>query len=165
MNAKMSGIPWTVTNMPFTDQPSTVIAYDLCKKSGSKHVLGLVATINREFNRFFSKTKMQNDEICTGIQSVFEDAFNTFKGSNGIYPKRIIIYRDGVGEGQKIGMYEQEMPQIKNAIKAMGDGMKDAKIIFVMVNKRVKTKFVSQNNGRIEVPKPGTVIDNAITKK
>ena len=63
----MSGIPWSVSQMPFTDQPTTVIAYDTAKKSANKHVLGLVSSVNKEFNRFYSKTKIQTDEIGSSI--------------------------------------------------------------------------------------------------
>ena len=33
-----------------------------------------------------------------------------------------------------------------------------------MVNKRVKTKFMLEgNNGRLENPRPGTVVDHSVT--
>jgi hypothetical protein len=34
-----------------------------------------------------------------------------------------------------------------------------------MVNKRVKTKMISENNGRMQNPVPGTVLDHSITAK
>ena len=66
--------------------------------------------MNRDFNRFFSKTKIQDDEIATSIQSVFFEAFEKFFSTNKIYPKRVIVYRDGVGEGQKLAMFDAEVP-------------------------------------------------------
>ena len=33
MNAKLGGIPWSVTNMPFTDKPTQLIAYDTAKRN------------------------------------------------------------------------------------------------------------------------------------
>lgn len=70
---------------------------------------------------------------------MFEDAFESFNSTNKIYPKNIIIYRDGVGEGQKKTLFETEFKQIR---AAMDSKCKDSKCVFVMVNKMVKTKFV-----------------------
>lgn len=53
---------------------------------------------------------MQEDEIATSIQSVFFEAFEKFNSINKIYPKRVVVYRDGVGEGQKVGMFDAEIP-------------------------------------------------------
>ena len=60
-------------------------------------------------------------------------------------------------------MFEQEMAQIRAAKEEIPE-MKDAKFLFVMVNKRVKTKFVIQRGDRVLVPQPGTCIDDHITK-
>ena len=47
------------------------------------------------------------------MQSMFSDAFECFHNSNKQrYPERIIIYREGVGEGQKKVLIDQEIPQI-----------------------------------------------------
>ena len=45
----------------------------------------------------------------------------------------------------------------------MREETKDAKYAFIMVNKRVKTKIVVENNGRLENPRSGTVLDHSIT--
>jgi len=33
-----------------------------------------------------------------------------------------------------------------------------------MVNKRVKTKFIAENQGRLQNPMPGTVLDHSVTQ-
>jgi aubergine-like protein len=44
--------------------------------------------------------------------------------------------------------------------------MKDSKIMFTMVNTKVKIKFLEDgSSGNVRNPVPGTVLDNSITKK
>ena len=38
-------------------------------------------------------------------------------------------------------------------------------MLFIMVNKRVKTKLIADVNGRISNPQPGTVLDHSVIKK
>lgn len=57
---------------------------------------------------------------------------------------------------------KQEMVQIKAAL-ASKEETKDTKILFLMVNKKVKTKLVADAGGRIQNPQPGTMLDNSIT--
>ena len=57
---------------------------------------------------------------------------------------------------------KNEMVQIKAALAAIQE-TKDVKILFLMVNKRVKTKLVADANGRVQNPQPGTILDNSIT--
>ena len=40
----------------------------------------------------------------------------------------------------------------------------DVKITAIMINKKVKTKFCENSNGRLVNPVPGTVLDHTITK-
>ena len=39
---------------------------------------------------------------------------------NGVLPEKIIVYRDGVGDGQLPVVYEHEVPQMIQAIKKSG---------------------------------------------
>jgi len=39
-------------------------------------------------------------------------AIGEFKNKNGITPKYLIIYRDGVGESQRTAVLNYELPQI-----------------------------------------------------
>lgn len=75
----------------------------------------------------------------------------------------MIIYRNGVGEAQKPELLK-EYKQIEQA-RTQIEKMAECKFIYVMVNKRVKTKVVSNQNGRLMNPRAGTVLDHSILKK
>lgn len=127
--------------------------------------MGMCASVNREMNRFFSRAKEQNGEIAEHLESMMTDAFESFYQLNKVYPQRLICFREGVGEGNKKTLLEQEIPQIRAAIKKIG-AMKDVtKIIYTLVNTKVKTKMIKNEQNRLQNPAPGTVLDHTITKK
>ena len=95
---------------------------------------------------------------------MFVDAFEAFKKATRYYPARVIIYRNGVGEGQKKTLVEQEYSQII-AAKTQVEGMANSKFMLVMCNTKVKTKMICKNGPRFDNPRPGTVIDHSIVKK
>ena len=50
MNAKMGGIPWSISKMPFTQKPTMVVGLASAKAKGAKNVFSIAATMNRDFN-------------------------------------------------------------------------------------------------------------------
>ena len=105
INAKCGGEPWAVSDMPFSDAPTMVVGYDVHHKKGSQSYLAINATVNKNFNKYWSAHLMQGkgdyQEISDKLQTKMVEAMNAFKAQNGIYPKRVIFFRDGVGESQK----------------------------------------------------------------
>lgn len=58
MNAKMGGIPWSVTRLPFFDfNPTMIVGLDTFSQRGKKTVMALVATVNKNGNKYFSRVK------------------------------------------------------------------------------------------------------------
>lgn len=105
---------------------------------------------------------MSDETVSVQLKDTMEKAIETFKKRcNGTSPQRIIVYRDGVSDSQKLTIYDIEIPQIRGAIEEKASG---AKLIYLTVNKKVKTKVMTSNQGRVETPRPGTVLDHSITK-
>ena len=100
MNAKLGGQPWAVSRMPFSDKPTMVVGYDVFHKAKAPSYLAFCATVNRNFNQYWSSYIQQGQfqEIAEKLQGVMGEALEAFKTSNGIYPAQIIFYRDGVGD-------------------------------------------------------------------
>ena len=81
-------------------------------------------------------------------------ALRKWKEVNGCLPSKIIIYRDGVGDGQLNEVKTVELEQIKQAIK---QGYPDGalpKIGMVVVKKRISTRLFQEAGG--EVPESST---------
>ena len=82
-----------------------------------------------------------------------------FKQFNGAYPKRIVVYRDGVGEGQLHYVYAHEVNQVKSKLLELYDKPDDIKLAYVVVTKKINTRFFSQGQN----PPPGTIVDDVVT--
>ena len=148
-----------------------VCGYDVFHKAKSNSYLAFCGTINRNFNRYWSSYIQQREyqEVAEQLQNVMSEALDGFANQNGgMYPHQLIFYRDGVGEQQKKAIMTGEIEQIKQAIASKKDkdgNPIDCKILFLMVNKRVKTKLILDNGGRLMNPPPGTVLDHTLTNR
>jgi len=94
-----------------------------------------------------------------------------FITKTGYQPRKIIFYRDGVGDSQFAEVLQEEMMQIRRACTNVGNsnGTKnyEPKITFIAVQKRHKTRFFPENPdqdgvGRPKNAPPGTVVDTQI---
>ncbi|GAM33692.1 hypothetical protein TCE0_013f00787, partial [Talaromyces pinophilus] len=82
------------------------------------------------------------------------------------YPENIIVYRDGVSEGQYDMVVAEELPQLKKACRDMC-GKKQPRISIVVVGKRHHTRFYvtrEQDASRSKNPPNGTVVDRGVTE-
>lgn len=125
MTAKIGGIPWTVDNLPLMDKPTMICGLDVFHSTaiGKKSVLALTASINTSATKYFSSCVVQEDigqEAAHSLQNGMTKALEAFKKANGNYPERMVFYRDGVGEGQVLGICQPEIDQIKLAIASLG---------------------------------------------
>lgn len=82
-----------------------------------------------------------------------------YREVNGRLPGRIIIYRDGVGEGQIPYVATTELECIKVALNNLYNGQ-EMKMTFVIVTKRINTRIFTDK--RMNAP-PGSVVDDVIT--
>ena len=68
-----------------------------------------------------------NSQVNSLIECEFEqclpsDALKAFFMQNNAMPERIVIYRDGVGDGQLQAVYEHELPQIEQTFSKVQEG-------------------------------------------
>ncbi|KAI1847612.1 hypothetical protein JX266_006464 [Neoarthrinium moseri] len=85
--------------------------------------------------------------------------------NQGRMPENIIIYRDGVSEGQFIKVLQEELPQIRTACKEMSK--QKPKIALIVSVKRHQTRFFptdAHNMTRSRNIKNGTVVDRGVTQ-
>lgn len=54
------------------------------------------------------------------VNYVSSDALKAYLKYNNSLPSRIIVYRDGVGDGMLQSVVDYEVPQIMQSIKTMG---------------------------------------------
>lgn len=160
INSKLGGAPWMV------DIPPTglmVVGFDVCHDTVSKKKSfgAMVATMDMKSNHNYFSAVSQHEtgvELSNDFASNIIKALNEYKKQHGSLPVRILIYRDGVGEGQINHVYEHEIEEIRAKLK-IAYGHERYKLTFIVVSKRINTRFFVGGSN----PSPGTVVDSVVT--
>nr|POE47165.1 protein argonaute mel1 [Quercus suber] len=115
-------------------------------------------------------------EIVTGLEEMVVERMAIWNKKNQRYPDNIVLYRDGVSEGQYATVLNEEVPAFYEAFKKLR-GPKNLwpKLTVIIVGKRHHTRFYPTdlngadadpraNKGTYN-PKPGTIVDRHISGK
>ena len=169
--AKIGDIPWGFKELPLMNEPTMIIGMDVWHRVGKhkKSVLGFVASLDKYVGKYYSASVSQGEkqEIAFSIEKLFQEAITTFISENKVGPKKIIVYRDAVSDGQSEATLSQEVPQLTQAIRNLVDAKvlsTEPKILFILANKRVEQRFFTQDRGRFANPERGLVIDEGVTR-
>jgi hypothetical protein len=60
MCSKIGGIPWAMSDMPFTDKPTMMFGIDVYHKTAGRSrrsILAIVGTMNKTFSKYWSICK------------------------------------------------------------------------------------------------------------
>jgi eukaryotic translation initiation factor 2C len=149
------------------EKPCMLVGIDVSHpEPGSQHesVAGVVASMDSSATEYAAQIMAQasREEMVTELQDAMVKLFTAFKNKNKRLPEHVIIFRDGVSDGQFNIVLERELPAIKNAIALSGVGDVDSiKIAIVICQKRHRTRLVYQTGDKTFVNLcPGVVIDS-----
>ncbi|XP_065103397.1 piwi-like protein 1 [Paramisgurnus dabryanus] len=164
MNCKMGGELWSV-EIPLRQLMIVGIDCYHDTAAGKRSIGALVASLNQGMSRWFSRCVLQNrgQEIIDALKAPLQAALKAYLKYNNSLPSRIIVFRDGVGDGMLQSVVEYEVPQIMQSIKTMGVDY-EPKLSVVVVKKRISSRFFARIDGKIANPPPGTVIDTEVTR-
>ncbi|XP_055386701.1 protein argonaute-3 [Condylostylus longicornis] len=164
MNCKMGGTLWSI-RIPFKNVMICGIDsyHDNVNKSNS--VSAFVASLNFNYTRWYSRAIIQTkgEEIVNGLCVSLEKALTAYENVNRTLPDKIIIFRDGVGDGQLKVVSEYEIPQLKKSCK-IGRENYEPLFTYVVVQKRINTRIFTEN-GEVKNPEPGFVVDHEVTRR
>jgi eukaryotic translation initiation factor 2C len=106
-------------------------------------------------------------ESVVYLTQAIKERVDAFFKQTGVTPTRIIVYRDGVAEGQFAEILKEEVRGLKLACDTSGGMAYDPKITFIIVQKRHHTRFFCSNPrdqcGRAKNVPPGTVVETGVT--
>ncbi|ELK27885.1 Piwi-like protein 4 [Myotis davidii] len=165
MTCKLGGELWAV-EIPL--KSLMVVGIDVCKDAFNKGmvVVGFVASINL---RITSVTGEKRDPefptspgLCLAL-SFLKGALNKWYEYNQGLPARIIVYRDGVGNGQLQTLLEYEVPQLLSSV-AEASSNTSSKLSVIVVRKRCMPRFFMEQNRTLQNPPLGTVVDSEATR-
>jgi aubergine-like protein len=164
--AKVGGEPWWV-DIPM--KKTMVCGYDTYHDTAQRgrSFGAFIASMNMRYSRWWSKADAHDrmEEISSQMSVNLLEAVTAYrKCNNNETPERVIIYRDGVGDGQLEHVFSVELKKLKEALAGVGPNIK---LTFVVVNKRIGARFFMRStaDGTFGNPPPGTVIDHTLTRE
>uniref|UniRef100_A0A8C8HAY7 Piwi-like 1 n=1 Tax=Oncorhynchus tshawytscha TaxID=74940 RepID=A0A8C8HAY7_ONCTS len=157
INCKMGGELWSV-EIPLKQLMIVGIDCYHDTAAGKRSIGALVASLNQGMSRYF--VTMIPSILTAGS---FPGALKAWLKHNNCLPSRIIVYRDGVGDGMLQSVVNYEVPQIMESIKTMGHDYAP-KLTLVVVKKRISSRFFARIDGKLTNPPPGTCIDTEVTR-
>ncbi|NXI49548.1 PIWL1 protein, partial [Chloroceryle aenea] len=164
MNCKMGGELWTV-EIPLKQVMIVGIDCYHDTASGKQSIAGFVASLNQTMTRWFSRCVVQGrgQEVVDGLKACLQTALRDWFRWNMYLPSRIIVYRDGVGDGQLSTLVNYEVPQFLDCLKSVGKDY-SPRLTVIVVKKRVNTRFFTHSGTALQNPPPGTVVDVEVTR-
>ncbi|KAK2562296.1 Piwi-like protein 1 [Acropora cervicornis] len=163
LNCKLGGEAWAL------EIPTMVVGIDTYHDSSAKgrSVGGFVASVNQTLTKYYSRVSFQHTgmEFIDALKTNMTAALRRYQEVNRDLPERIMIYRDGVGDGQLRTVVEHEVPQLKASFSEVSGGYKP-KFSVIIVKKRISARLFNKGDGvNLTNPPPGTVVDTDITRK
>ncbi|KAF5392022.1 hypothetical protein D9757_003266 [Collybiopsis confluens] len=179
INMKMGGVnhgldPKSMQSL--TQVPTMLVGIDVTHPGpsstrGTPSIAAVVASVDPKFAQYSTSMELQETkkEMVTNLASMMVERLAVYREKNKNLPQRIIVYRDGVSEGQFNTVVAEEMPAIQAAFRKFASGAQakyNPKLSIIVCGKRHHTRFYpmdernADNNGN---PKAGTVVDQGVT--
>jgi len=182
INCKLGGELWACAT-PWEDLMVVGIDvfHDKSHKRGS--IAGVVASVNKSLSQYFSTVAIQKtgQEIIDALKVAFTEALLHYHQVNNKWPKDIVIFRDGVSDGQMELVEKHEAEQFINTFSDVSKSSTGGSssggsssgvgepyspgFAFIIVQKRINTRlFNVAPNGGFDNPPAGTVLDHTVTR-
>lgn len=166
INCKLGGIPWMI-KLPVKGLMTVGFDVSHHPRDRQRSMGALSCTMDLNVSSsFYSATMSYADgnEMVQNLDIYLKKAIEMYKRLCKALPERIIMYRDGVGEGQVPTVTEQEVNPIRKTLERIYalEGSKP-NFAYIIVNKRVNARFFKKTPHQYVNPRPGTVIDNTVT--
>lgn len=137
-------------------------------------VAGMVASVDSALGQWPAEIKVQasRQEMVSDLDAMLKTSLQRWARANkNAYPENIIVYRDGVSEGQYDTVIDKELPLLKKACQEVYPASLTNKslprVSIVIVGKRHSTRFYPTSDAdadRGANTKNGTVVDRGITE-
>ncbi|XP_010363667.2 piwi-like protein 2 isoform X2 [Rhinopithecus roxellana] len=162
INCKLGGELWGV-DIPL--KQLMVIGMDVYHdpSRGMRSVVGFVASINLTLTKWYSRVvfQMPHQEIVDSLKLCLVGSLKKFYEVNHCLPEKIVVYRDGVSDGQLKTVANYEIPQLQKCFEAF-ENYQPKMVVFV-VQKKISTNLYLAAPQHFVTPTPGTVVDHTIT--
>lgn len=142
--------------------------------SNAPSIAGIVASIDGFLGQWPADIRVQEGkkEMITDLETLFESRLRLWQKYNkNALPENLLIYRDGVSEGQYQTVLDEELPRVRNACAKIYPAPMTSsglpRISIVVVGKRHHTRFYptkASDADKFSNPQNGTVVDRGVTE-
>ena len=152
INAKLGGEPW-ITDFKLPGlQVFGMDVYHAGMNSRRRSAVGFVSSVNETLSRYHSRAFTNNEEEVHVLKTAVTSALTKYQQYNKVFPQYIVMFRDGVGEGQLQRVQNTEVEATRQVLSEMGC---PAKLCYVIVTKRISQRFFSRGRDGLQNPMPG----------
>jgi eukaryotic translation initiation factor 2C len=164
----------------FADGKTMLVGLDVTHPSpGSAgtapSVAAIVASVDSHLAQWPAEIRIQKarQEMVDDLEALLKSRILRWGKSNqNKLPENIVVYRDGVSEGQYDTVVDTELPLLRKACNATYPASVTKKglprIAIVIVGKRHNTRFYAakrdESDFKSHNPQPGTVVDRGISE-
>lgn len=169
INCKLGGELWALSIPLDGLMVCGIDVFHEGREGKGKSVAALVASMNKLMTRWFSRAVIQlpQQEIIDSLKHCFCDTLTKYYEINHKLPERIVIYRDGVGDGRLGMVAEHEVKQLQESLRMfnkIAGGEYTPKLTIIIVSKRINIRYFKQTGKNLINPPPGTVVDHTATR-
>jgi eukaryotic translation initiation factor 2C len=141
--------------------------------SNAPSVASIVASVDQWLAQWPAELQIQTawQEMVSGLDSLLKSRLRLWVKRNRTYPEKILVYRDGVSEGQYKLVLDEELPAIRKACEEVYPAAQTKQgmphITIIIVGKRHNTRFYptkKEDADRSCNPQNGTVVDRGVTE-
>ncbi|XP_006902421.1 PREDICTED: piwi-like protein 4 [Elephantulus edwardii] len=170
MTCKLGGELWAV-EIPL--KSLMVVGIDVCKDALNKGtaVVGFVASSNPVITRWYSRCILQRTmtDVADCLKVFMIGALKKWYKHNHSLPTRVIVYRDGVGDGQLKTLLEYEVPQLVSSVAESSSNASPSlcptsRLSVIVVRKKCVPRFFMEMNHTLQNPPSGTIVDSEATR-
>lgn len=139
---------------------------------GTPSLAAVVASIDNDFVHFPASMELQESkkEMIEKFTEMMVERLLLWQQRNKGLPERVLLFRDGVSEGQFDLVLENELPQIQEAFRqvyesSQNKGAKKPQLMICICGKRHHARFYptdSANATKNGNTKPGTIVDKGV---
>jgi len=163
--SKTGGVPYRISSSCLPVRNTMLVGLSMTSGKGSAPVCAATATYDRQMTMFYSDSLSLTgfDRIIPEdfLRPFIEEALEQWKEYNNEYPKRIVVYREGVSYGQMPRVKEIEVKILEDVIQNVTNNQ--GSLIFIIAQKRGSIRIMNAESNSLQNAKPGTVITEGIS--
>jgi len=177
MNSKLGGVNHVLSNKSrpsVLKQPIMIMGADVShaapeSKGEKPSIAAIVGSMDPCAAKYECEVRIQkaeqNEEIIQDMESVTKDLLMKFhKNTNGRKPSQIIMFRDGVSEGQFLKVLAYELGAMRKACYSIEPNW-EPRITYLVVQKRHHTRLFAADKNQYQRNQnvlAGTVVDQGL---